>query len=190
MWGFSISIYIWCVPHHCFLMLAASVNLLSSDCEWLISNLSDAWKTLLSYDMLLIIICWYHAWLIANEEASFCFQYHVRRARASLTEADDAFAFLKAEPEADYITYSGFCEALRKVHYYYYFLHVFHREWESLQLLCFVFCCSLILLVIRMAWVRRRQKSFGFKQTLMAMVSLIIKNFRWVQNLVSVKLLF
>ncbi|XP_023771842.1 uncharacterized calcium-binding protein At1g02270 isoform X2 [Lactuca sativa] len=44
-------------------------------------------------------------------------KYHVRRARASLTEADDAFAFLKAEPEADYITYSGFCEALRKLNF-------------------------------------------------------------------------
>ncbi|KAK9291476.1 hypothetical protein L1049_019424 [Liquidambar formosana] len=34
--------------------------------------------------------------------------------RASLTEYD-AFAFLKADNQADYITYSGFCEALRQL---------------------------------------------------------------------------
>lgn len=34
--------------------------------------------------------------------------------KASLTE-DDAFAFLKADSDGDYITYSGFCEALRQV---------------------------------------------------------------------------
>jgi hypothetical protein len=34
--------------------------------------------------------------------------------RASLTE-NDAFAFLKADNHGDYITYSGFCEALRQV---------------------------------------------------------------------------
>ncbi|KAE8719677.1 Ovate family protein 5 [Hibiscus syriacus] len=33
--------------------------------------------------------------------------------KASLTE-DDAFAFLKADNDGDYITYSGFCEALRQ----------------------------------------------------------------------------
>ncbi|KAK8656153.1 hypothetical protein V6N13_108711 [Hibiscus sabdariffa] len=33
--------------------------------------------------------------------------------KASLTE-DDAFAFLKADSDGDYITYSGFCEALRQ----------------------------------------------------------------------------
>ncbi|PIM98876.1 Transcriptional effector CCR4-related protein [Handroanthus impetiginosus] len=38
------------------------------------------------------------------------FKYQLRR--ASLTE-DDAFAFLKADSQGDYITYSGFCEALR-----------------------------------------------------------------------------
>ncbi|KAK9071680.1 hypothetical protein SSX86_008109 [Deinandra increscens subsp. villosa] len=38
--------------------------------------------------------------------------YHVRR--ASLTE-EDAFAFLKADNDSDYITYSGFCEALRQL---------------------------------------------------------------------------
>ncbi|KAL8049324.1 hypothetical protein ABFX02_06G013900 [Erythranthe guttata] len=38
------------------------------------------------------------------------FKYHLRR--ASLIE-DDAFAFLKADSDGDYITYSGFCEALR-----------------------------------------------------------------------------
>ncbi|KAK6155454.1 hypothetical protein DH2020_009702 [Rehmannia glutinosa] len=37
-------------------------------------------------------------------------KYQLRR--ASLTE-DDAFAFLKADSQGDYITYSGFCEALR-----------------------------------------------------------------------------
>ncbi|XP_073314784.1 uncharacterized calcium-binding protein At1g02270-like isoform X2 [Primulina huaijiensis] len=40
------------------------------------------------------------------------FKYHLRR--ASLTE-DDAFAFLKADSHGDYITYSGFCEALRQL---------------------------------------------------------------------------
>lgn len=34
--------------------------------------------------------------------------------RASLT-ADDAFAILKADSSGDYITYSGFCDALRQV---------------------------------------------------------------------------
>ncbi|CAL8128232.1 unnamed protein product [Prunus armeniaca] len=34
--------------------------------------------------------------------------------KASLTE-DDAFAFLKADNPGDYITYSGFCEALRQL---------------------------------------------------------------------------
>ncbi|GMY07674.1 uncharacterized calcium-binding protein At1g02270 isoform X1 [Fagus crenata] len=38
------------------------------------------------------------------------FKYLLRR--ASLTE-NDAFAFLKADHHGDYITYSGFCEALR-----------------------------------------------------------------------------
>lgn len=42
------------------------------------------------------------------------FKYHVRR--ASLTEAD-AFAFLKADNDGDYITYSGFCEALRQLNF-------------------------------------------------------------------------
>ncbi|XP_073020929.1 uncharacterized calcium-binding protein At1g02270-like [Primulina eburnea] len=40
------------------------------------------------------------------------FKYQLRR--ASLTE-DDAFAFLKADSHGDYITYSGFCEALRQL---------------------------------------------------------------------------
>ncbi|KAL8210918.1 hypothetical protein R6Q57_005355 [Mikania cordata] len=40
------------------------------------------------------------------------FKYQVRR--ASLTE-EDAFAFLKADNDGDYITYSGFCEALRQL---------------------------------------------------------------------------
>ncbi|XP_023553500.1 uncharacterized calcium-binding protein At1g02270 isoform X2 [Cucurbita pepo subsp. pepo] len=40
------------------------------------------------------------------------FKYLLRR--ASLTE-DDAFAFLKADNDGDYITYSGFCEALRQL---------------------------------------------------------------------------
>lgn len=40
------------------------------------------------------------------------FQNQLRK--ASLTE-DDAFAFLKADNDGDYITYSGFCEALRQV---------------------------------------------------------------------------
>lgn len=35
--------------------------------------------------------------------------------RASLTESD-AFAFLKADSDGDYITYSGFCEVLRQLH--------------------------------------------------------------------------
>ncbi|EPS59498.1 hypothetical protein M569_15307, partial [Genlisea aurea] len=38
------------------------------------------------------------------------FKYQLRR--ASLTE-DDAFAFLKADSGGDYVTFSGFCEALR-----------------------------------------------------------------------------
>ncbi|KAL3653748.1 hypothetical protein CASFOL_003429 [Castilleja foliolosa] len=38
------------------------------------------------------------------------FKYQIRR--ASLTE-DDAFALLKADSDGDYITYKGFCEALR-----------------------------------------------------------------------------
>lgn len=42
----------------------------------------------------------------------FHLQYHLRR--ASLT-ANDAFAFLKAESNADYITYTGFLEGLRHV---------------------------------------------------------------------------
>ncbi|KAM7499847.1 hypothetical protein LguiA_024261 [Lonicera macranthoides] len=46
-------------------------------------------------------------------EAMFgMFKHHLRR--ASLT-ADDAFAILKAESDADYITYSGFCEGLRQL---------------------------------------------------------------------------
>ncbi|XP_022141209.1 uncharacterized calcium-binding protein At1g02270 isoform X2 [Momordica charantia] len=40
------------------------------------------------------------------------FKYLLRR--ASLTE-DDAFAFLQADNDGDYITYSGFCEALRQL---------------------------------------------------------------------------
>lgn len=40
------------------------------------------------------------------------FQYQLRR--ASLTE-HDAYAFLKADSDGDYITYTGFCEALRQV---------------------------------------------------------------------------
>ena len=40
------------------------------------------------------------------------FQYQLRR--ASLTE-HDAFAFLKADSDGDYITCTGFCEALRQV---------------------------------------------------------------------------
>ncbi|KAA0061375.1 putative calcium-binding protein [Cucumis melo var. makuwa] len=40
------------------------------------------------------------------------FKYLLRR--ASLTE-DDAFAFLKADNDGDYITYSGFCEGLRQL---------------------------------------------------------------------------
>ncbi|RXH95316.1 hypothetical protein DVH24_025000 [Malus domestica] len=40
------------------------------------------------------------------------FKYLLRR--ASLT-ADDAFAFLKTDNPVDYITYSGFCEALRQL---------------------------------------------------------------------------
>ncbi|KAM1070439.1 hypothetical protein ACFX13_002280 [Malus domestica] len=40
------------------------------------------------------------------------FKYQLRR--ALLTEAD-AFAFLKADNPGDYITYSGFCEALRQL---------------------------------------------------------------------------
>lgn len=40
------------------------------------------------------------------------FKYHLRR--ASLTE-EDAFAFLKADSCGDYISYSGFCEALRQL---------------------------------------------------------------------------
>ncbi|XP_073033320.1 uncharacterized calcium-binding protein At1g02270-like [Primulina eburnea] len=40
------------------------------------------------------------------------FKYQL--SRASLTE-DDAFAFLKADSHGDYITYSGFCEALRQL---------------------------------------------------------------------------
>ncbi|KAL6127315.1 hypothetical protein ACLB2K_075356 [Fragaria x ananassa] len=40
------------------------------------------------------------------------FKYLLRR--ASLTESD-AFAFLKADNPGDYITYSGFCEALRQL---------------------------------------------------------------------------
>ncbi|KAI3704819.1 hypothetical protein L1987_75048 [Smallanthus sonchifolius] len=42
------------------------------------------------------------------------FKYHVRR--ASLTE-EDAFAFLKADNDGDYITYSSFCEALRQLNF-------------------------------------------------------------------------
>ncbi|XP_022888803.1 uncharacterized calcium-binding protein At1g02270-like isoform X1 [Olea europaea var. sylvestris] len=40
------------------------------------------------------------------------FKYQLRR--ASLTE-DDAFAFLKADIDGDYISYDGFCEALRQL---------------------------------------------------------------------------
>ncbi|KAA8540109.1 hypothetical protein F0562_026801 [Nyssa sinensis] len=40
------------------------------------------------------------------------FKYLLRR--ASLTE-NDAFAFLKADSHGDYITYTGFCEALRQL---------------------------------------------------------------------------
>ncbi|XP_073122587.1 uncharacterized calcium-binding protein At1g02270-like [Henckelia pumila] len=40
------------------------------------------------------------------------FKYQL--SRASLNE-DDAFAFLKADSPGDYITYSGFCEALRQL---------------------------------------------------------------------------
>ncbi|KAI3748980.1 hypothetical protein L6452_12462 [Arctium lappa] len=42
------------------------------------------------------------------------FKYHVRR--ASLIE-EDAFAFLKVDNDGDYITYSGFCEALRQLNF-------------------------------------------------------------------------
>ncbi|XP_024987589.1 uncharacterized calcium-binding protein At1g02270-like isoform X1 [Cynara cardunculus var. scolymus] len=42
------------------------------------------------------------------------FKYHVRR--ASLIE-EDAYAFLKADNDGDYITYSGFCEALRQLNF-------------------------------------------------------------------------
>ncbi|GJV20859.1 uncharacterized calcium-binding protein-like protein isoform X1 [Tanacetum coccineum] len=42
------------------------------------------------------------------------FKYHLRL--ASLTEKD-AFAILKAENDGDYITYAGFCEALRQLNF-------------------------------------------------------------------------
>ncbi|KAK0592777.1 hypothetical protein LWI29_025188 [Acer saccharum] len=42
----------------------------------------------------------------------FKFQYLLRR--ASLTESD-TFAFLRADNDGDYITYSGFCEALQQL---------------------------------------------------------------------------
>ncbi|XP_057547300.1 uncharacterized calcium-binding protein At1g02270-like isoform X2 [Amaranthus tricolor] len=47
-----------------------------------------------------------------NETVFSMFKSLLRR--ASLTE-DYAFAFLKADSEGDYITYSGFCEALRQL---------------------------------------------------------------------------
>ncbi|XP_047316320.1 uncharacterized calcium-binding protein At1g02270-like [Impatiens glandulifera] len=47
-----------------------------------------------------------------SEAVFSMFKYLLRR--ASLTE-DDAFAFLKADSEGDYITYSGFCEASRQL---------------------------------------------------------------------------
>ncbi|KAL8551106.1 hypothetical protein ACS0TY_000258 [Phlomoides rotata] len=46
------------------------------------------------------------------------FKYQLRR--ASLTE-ESAFAFLKVDSQGDYITYSGFCEALRQVCSIWYF---------------------------------------------------------------------
>ena len=42
----------------------------------------------------------------------FYFQYQLRK--ASMTEID-AFAFLKGDNQGDFITYSGFLEALRQV---------------------------------------------------------------------------
>lgn len=42
----------------------------------------------------------------------FLFQYHL--GKASLSE-DNAFAFLKADSPGDYITFSGFCQALCQV---------------------------------------------------------------------------
>ncbi|GAB4858632.1 hypothetical protein Ancab_010105 [Ancistrocladus abbreviatus] len=47
-----------------------------------------------------------------NEAVFGMFKYLLQR--ASLTETD-AFAFLKADSEGNYITYSGFCEALRQL---------------------------------------------------------------------------
>ncbi|XP_059667332.1 uncharacterized calcium-binding protein At1g02270 [Cornus florida] len=47
-----------------------------------------------------------------SETVSSMFKYLLRR--ASLTE-NDAFAFLKADSHGDYITYNGFCEALRQL---------------------------------------------------------------------------
>lgn len=42
----------------------------------------------------------------------FSLQYRLRR--ASLTEGD-AFAFLRADSNGNFITYAGFCEALRQL---------------------------------------------------------------------------
>ncbi|GAB2249651.1 hypothetical protein Droror1_Dr00013010 [Drosera rotundifolia] len=47
-----------------------------------------------------------------NKAVFGMFKYLLRK--ASLTESD-AFAFLKADSDDDYITYSGFCEALRQL---------------------------------------------------------------------------
>ncbi|XP_047328322.1 uncharacterized calcium-binding protein At1g02270-like [Impatiens glandulifera] len=47
-----------------------------------------------------------------SEAVFSMFKYLLRR--ASLTD-EDAFAFLKADSEGDYITFSGFCEALRQL---------------------------------------------------------------------------
>lgn len=83
--------------------------------------------------------------------------------RASLT-ADDAFAILKADSIGDYITYSGFCDALRQVcscvflfiiitiffcqnYYYYYMLVIWPKKKKIVTFPCKdIFMCSCVSL--------------------------------------------
>lgn len=57
--------------------------------------------------------------------------------RESLT-ADDAFAILKADSSGDYITYSGFCDALSQVRSWV-FLYIFIKR-------CSLMACKIIIL--------------------------------------------
>lgn len=109
-----------------------------------------------------------------------CLQYHLRR--ASLTE-ESAFAFLKVDSQGDYITYSGFCEALRQVCSigYYFSLQyiILYSIFQTTNFMHYPLHSYSSIWSAVMDWVTRRYRNCGYRQTLMQMVLLTIKNLRY-----------